>query len=535
MTLTESPVDAPSEAGAGVGSATAADAGAVAGAGGAAGSPRRTSGMTAPLATTDETVVGRLFVGTALLMALGAAVIGVLLNVARADIASSTELFSGINTEFRLWTLHRISLLLLVVMPLLLGIAMMLVPAQIGARALAFPRAALASFWTWLIGAVILVASVFAGGGWGAVDGVTANESDAIALTLLGTAVVIVALIVGAVVVATTVIALRTESGSLLDLAPFAWSALVASAVWVFTLPVAIANIVIIYADLRGRPAVAFGRAESPDIWRQLDWLVEQPAVYAMAVPVLGIAVASAGDALGVESRLRSAVASVIGLFGLLAVGGWSQDYFTAPADHRHGLVYVGFGLAALVPVVAMAGALAELVMRGSRSAAALTSTRLAGAVAALVLLGAATASGALRVIEPLDLLETSATAAVFHGVVAAGIVAAITALWHHGERMVGARLDERAGLAAIGLVTVGGALSVLADLVDGLLADAPTLLVSRRGIYDSGETGLAAVSLLGSSLLALGLAVGVLAVAAASASARVAAAGAEPESSAAS
>lgn len=525
MTLTDTPVDAPSEADADIGTATAgdaADSGQVV-AGGPP--PRPASGIIAPLVTADSAVVGRLFVGTSLLSALGAAVIGVLLAMSRANVASPTDLFGGLNAEFRLWTLHRSSLLLLVVMPLMLGVAMILVPSQIGARGLAFPRAALASFWTWLTGAVIMVASAFAGGGWGAIDGVTANESDAIALTLLGTAVVIAALLLGALIVATTVISSRSGSSSLLDLAPFSWSALIASAVWLLTLPVAIANIVIIYADLRGRPAVAFGQPESPDIWLQLDWLVEQPAVYAMAVPVLGIAIGAAGAALGVESSRHGVLAAVIGLFGLLAVGGWSQDYFTGSQDYRDGVVYVVFGLAAVVPVIATLGALAELAMRGSRTPSALLSTRLLGAVAALVLLGAATAAGALRVIEPLDLLETTATWAVFQGVTAAGIVAAVTALWQHGPRMIGASLDERAGMAAIALIAAGGLLAILADLVDGLIADTPIVFAVDRRIYDTGDTTLAVVSLLGSALLALGVAVAVLAVAsAAAASARSAA-----------
>ena len=460
-------------------------------------------GLGQPVMTADAAEVGRLFVAVSLLVGLAASVVGVLLSFGRIGAVEPADMFSGANSYFRLWTLYRMSLLLLVVMPLLLGVALAVVPSQIGAGNVAFPRAALASFWTWLIGAVIMVSSALAGGGWGAVDGVTGNESDAMALTLLGTGLVIAALLLGAVTVATTVISLRPMGMSLLDVPPFSWSMLVAAAVWLFSLPVAVANIVVIYADLRGRPAVAFGRPESPDIWLQLDWLVEQPAVYAMAVPVLGVFFEAVGGAVGARSSRPEAIHVVIGLFGLLAVGGWSQDYFTVPQDLRDGFVYVLFGLAAVVPIVAAAGGGAELVMRGHKTLDRLLDLRMLGAGAALKLLGAATLVGALRVIEPFDLLETSATWAVFHGVVAAGLIAGFAALVTWPDRLLSNPIATVVGRGAVGLLMLGGGLLVLADLVSAFIADEADLMALAL----DGSNLVNAVALVGSVLLAAGLA----------------------------
>ena len=461
-------------------------------------------GLAQPFMTNDAAAVGRLFVVTSLLLALGTAVVGVLLALGRTQAASPWDLFGGLNAYFRMWTLYRVSFVLLVVMPLLLGLALAVVPSQVGAGNVAFPRAALASFWSWLIGAVIIVSSALAGGGWGALDGVTGNESDAMALTLLGTGMVIVALLLGALTVATTVISMRQTGMSLLDVPPFSWSMLVTAAVWLFTMPVAIANIVVIYADLRGRPAVAFGRAESPDIWLQLDWLVEQPAVYAMAVPVLGIVFEAVGAAVGARSSRPEAILMVVGLFGLLAVGGWSQDYFTAPQDLRDGLVYVAFGLAAVLPVVATAGGAAELVMRGSKTPDRLLDTRMLGAGAALKLLGAAALVGALRVIEPFDLLETSATWAVFHGVVVASLIAGVVALRTWSHQLLFRPMDQKFGRGAVVLLFGGGGLLVVADLMSGFIADAPDLMALAL----DGSAVLNVVALIGSLLVAAGLAV---------------------------
>ena len=462
-----------------------------------------------PFVTSDAATVGRLFVVVSLLLGLGTSVIGVLLSLGRTEAVAPADMFAGFNAYFRMWTLYRVSFMLLVVLPLLLGVAMAIVPSQVGAGNLAFPRAALASFWSWLIGAVIIVVSVFAGGGWGAIDGVTGNENDAMALTLLGTGMVIAALLVGAVSVATTVISLRQTGMSLLDVPPFSWSMLVAAAVWLFTLPVAIANIVLIYADLRGRPAIAFGRSESPDIWLQLDWLVEQPAVYIMAVPVLGIAIEAVGFAVGARSSRPEAVTIIVGLFGLLAVGGWSQDYFTAPQDLRDGLVYVAFGLAAVLPLVALAGGAAELVLRGSKTPDRLLDTRMLGAGAALKLLGAAALVGALRVIEPLDLLETTATWAVFHGVVVAGVIAGVVALCNWPHELLISPLSQTVGRVSVGLLVAGGGLLVLSDLISGFLVDDPDLM----DLALDGSTVLNVVAFVGSIGVAVGLAAAVMGV----------------------
>ncbi len=469
-----------------------------------------TQTLAQPFVTSDGSAIGRLFVMVSLLWAMFAAVIGALVAFGRSDAVEPAEVFAGLNAYFRMWTLYRVSLMLLVLLPLLLGVAMVVVPRQVGAANLAFPRAALAAFWSWLIGSVIMVVSVLAGGGWGALDGVTRNEGDAMALTLLGTGLVIVALLMGTLSLAATVIALRDAETSLLDVPPFAWSMLVASAVWLFTLPIAIANIVVVYADLRGRAAIAFGRAESPDIWLQLDWLFEQPAVYLMAVPVLGIAAEAVSAVLGTRFGRPEAIAAIVGIFALLAVGGWSQDYFTAPQDLRDGLVYVAFGLAAVVPVAALIGALGMQATQNPLKPQQLIDTRMIGAAAALLVLGAATVVGALRVIEPLDLLESSATWAVFHGVVTAVFIAAVVSMVHWSSELFDASVSKRASGASVLLVGAGGGLLVLSDLVSGFISEESDIMALAL----DGSVLLNVLNFVGSVTFALGIAAIVAAVA---------------------
>ena len=463
--------------------------------------PARVAG---PVTANDCRTVGRSFMAVSLAFAVGAAAIGVLTRLERLDSSAPDQVLGGLNAWFRMWTLYRAALVLLVVIPLFMGLAMVVVPGRLGATGLAFPRAAQASFWSWLIGSLIVVASVLAGGGWGAMDGVTGAEREAMTLTLLGTLLVIASLLAGAVNLAATVISLRPAGMSLLEVPLFAWSMLVSAAVWLFTLPVAAANIVVVYADLRGRDPIAFGLPESPGIWRQLDWLFEQPAVYALAVPVLGIAAEVVGDWLQTPLERRGVMVSLVGLFGLLAVGGWSQDYFTAPADHRDELLYVAAGLAAVVVVLAFCGGIAASARRGLGHLGGLPGPALAGSALGLVLLAGATAAGGLRVIEPFDLLERSTTAGVFNAVVVAALIGAAAGAWHWAPELLGRPLSEGRGRLAGLVLLAGGALLAGPDVLSGFLgaADLPF-----AGDYDSAAVGVFnAVAVAGSVLLLVGL-----------------------------
>ena len=141
---------------------------------------------------------------------------------------------------------------------------------QVGANTIAFPRAAAMAFWGWLIGSGLVVAAYAVDGG------PVGSRAKAVDLSYAGLALVLAALIVATVCVLTTVIALRTP-GLWLDRMPmFSWSMVVAGTLWLLTLPVLLANILLIYIDHHyGRPAL-FGIGSNQ--WPQLSWAFAQPA-----------------------------------------------------------------------------------------------------------------------------------------------------------------------------------------------------------------------------------------------------------------
>ena len=447
----------------------------------AATSPR-VVGLFDALTTTDHKRIGRLWLRAGLLGLLAATLVGVVLTIENSN-SSPDDVFGGVNNYFQYLSLHRFGLVLLVAAPLFVGLATVVVPMQVGATNIASPRAAHGAVWLFMIGAVITVVSVLSGGGWGALDGVNGTERDAIALTLVGTGLVIVSLLAASVCVATTVVSLRTSGMNLMRVPLFAWSMLVATGVWLLTLPVALSNLVLIYFDLRGGPGT-FGDAQGSDaIYSQIAWLVEQPQIYAFAIPVLGVL----GTIAPVVAKRRHAqhviAVALIGLFGLLSVGGWSQPWFQG-SNYDEKFVFIVFGLFAAVPVLGSIGAAADTIVGrasagdpdsdasagGESGLAGLSSVHGLGAIGAALLLLAGTVAGLARVIQPWDLGDRTTVTSVMNLVLFSAVAAAIAGIWFWAPKIAGHELAVSTGRLVMLDIVAGAVLLGGADFVSGFL-----------------------------------------------------------------
>ena len=446
----------------------------------AATSPR-VVGLFDVLTTIDHKRIGRLWLRSGVLALLVATIVGAVLSIENSN-SSADDLFGGVNNYFQYFSLYRFGLVLLVVAPLFVGLATVVVPMQVGATNIAFPRAAHSAVWLFMIGAGITVVSVVAGGGWGALD-VTGDERDAIALTLVGTGLVIVSLLMASICIATTVVSMRTAGMNLMRVPLFAWSMLVATSVWLLTLPVALGNLALIYFDLRGGPGT-FGIAEGSNaIYTQLGWLVEQPQVYAFAIPVLGV-LGQIAPVVAKRRHVQHAVAvTLIGLFGLLSVGGWSQPWFQGD-DYDEKFIFIVFGLFAVLPVLGSIGAATDTIAKRGGAGASdsegaegsggsisgLLSVHGLGAIGAALLLLAGTVAGLARVIQPWDLGGRTTITAVMNLVLYGAVVAAITGIWFWAPKISGRHLSVLMGRILLFDLVVGAVLLGGADFVSGFL-----------------------------------------------------------------
>ena len=199
-------------------------------------------------------------------------------------------------------TFRFVGLVFLFVIPLTIAVATVIVPLQVGASTLAFPRAAAAAAWTYLLGGGLLVAAYAIHGG---PDGTDARGN---ALFVVAFVLVLLALLLAWICIATTVVTLRTTGMRLTRVPLFAWSALVAGSVWVLTLPVLIGLAVLSYLDVRYH---GFFGADAASGYARIAWAFGTPAVYAMAHPR-----ARASSARSSRSSSRPATSSTAGPSG---------------------------------------------------------------------------------------------------------------------------------------------------------------------------------------------------------------------------
>jgi len=461
---------------------------------------REVNGIHSLLTTSDHKVIGRMWLSVAVLLLAASTVIGVLIGFERSS-ADKIDIFGGVNSYFQMWTLYRVGMVLMVVVPLFIGLATVVVPMQVGSTNIAFPRAALGAFWTWLIGSGITIAAVLAGGGWGALDGVTGSEADSIALTLVGTGMVIIAILMASICLATTVVSMRTSGMNLARVPLFAWSILVATSVWMLTLPVALSNLALSYVDLHHGGPFTFGNPEPvagvTAIWSQIDWLVSQPQVFAWAIPVLGILGSIVPVAAGVRHVSHSSMLALVSLFGLLSFGAWSQPWFHNGTEQ---FLFITFGLVVAVPVLgSLAGSAATLAGgEGTR----LADTHLVAVLGATVVLLAAAVSGALRVIQPFHLIGRSTTSGVFNLVMVAAILAGIAGLWFWAPKITGHTMSPGLGKVVALSMFLGALVLGITDVISGFL-ETPDFLVAPP--VSSTADALNLVSAIGAVIVAVG------------------------------
>lgn len=443
----------------------------------------RTSGLAGVLGSGDHKVVGRCYVIAALVFGAGVIVLGALFSV-EAIAPSSLDVF-GRETVFQFFTLYRVGSLFLLAFPLVIGVAIVVVPLQVGARSIAFPRAAAASFWMWLMGSVLLIAAYAINGGPGG------GRESGVNLWITALGLMVLAILVAATCLATTVLALRAP-GVTLDRSPlYAWSVAVAAIMWLVTLPVLFAELVLIYVAHR-HGASGFG--DNAAIYDRLAWVFRNPQIYTLAVPVLGFA----ADVLATTARARFGFRSVVqGAIAAFGVFGFGAFLATAESVDVESPIVILLGLLAILPIFAVAATSADLFRRGTLR----VNAGVVYAVAAMLALLLGVAAGAIGSVPQLDTAGTIFDLGTGHAVMLAAVIASLGGLHWWATKVMGQPAKEAPGLVAPLLLLVGTAAIVIPDLASGLFGEGAELNPS----YTGGIKALNVVVAVGVVVLVLG------------------------------
>lgn len=451
-------------------------------------------GLPAVLGSGDHKVVGRLWIAFSLLYLLVGLGIALLVGVEDSDLGSYKVL--GLDTYVQLVSLYRTLAVFLVVIPLFLGLATYVVPLQLGARSIALPRAAAAAFWTWLVASGVLLGAYVMGGG------PSGTSSEGVDLWAISFGLVLVGLIAGSVCVATTVLADRVEGMRLTRAPLFAWSMLVASSIWILSLPILGANLLLVYLDHRYGQQL-FG--VTTDTWAQVSWAFEQPQIYACAIPVFGVVLDIVATSCGARIRFRQAAMALTGAFGALAFGAWIQPYFNAEA--LNDVWFIGVAWVSVVTVLGLLLIAGETIGRNRPK----PSAPFVLALTSMVLLLAATIAGGFNVLDALDLFATSFSSAQMNLTIFASLVGGLAGLWYWLPKISGRTASNGAGVLTALLLFVGAATVAVGLGWSGAL-DQP-LIVTADYVARDGVEALNLVTTAGFALVLFGFLVAALAL----------------------
>jgi len=483
-------------------------------------------GLAGVFGTSDHKNIGRLYIFFGLSGGLLALILNILVRFERINIGSVGVLdFGSSNQFFQTWSLSRTTLLFFCVLPLLIGLASYIVPLQVGAPSLSFPRAAALAFWAWVIGIMIHVVTVFTDGGLGEPDPISqfaqGMDPEATELSMLSIAMVVFALLLGTVCVLATIISQRPQGMTLFELPLFSWSMLIAGGIWVLALPVWLSNLAISWVDFQGADALRYGAVEN--IWDQLSWLWSQPMIFAFAIPVLGIA----GDVIpvssGVPQRQYRVQQIAIGAMGALSFGAFVQPFFNP--DVANQAVFVVMGILIILPILVFLGGLADTSIRGNLSISAHLILSVVGVLALLVAAVASAfhvsgpAIGAIQEINDSwldgliswlrDVQGTVLATAVMEHVLIASVIGIIAGLYYWAPKIFGYQLNRNVGILSALTLLGGLALSGGSNIINGILDEGDEVYHSSayEGVWDTNAVEFFnIVGAIGSILLLAGI-----------------------------
>jgi len=222
---------------------------------------------------------------------------GAMALLIRGELAVPGQQFLSNEQYNQLFTMHGTIMLLLYATPILFGFANYIVPLQIGAPDVAFPRLNAFSFWLFLFGGLIVMSGFLTPGGaadfgWFAytpLSNATHSPGAGGDLWITGLIVAGLGTILGAVNFITTIVCLRAPGMTMFRMPIFTWNIFFTAILILIAFPVLTAALFGLLMD-RHLGAHVFDPANGGIIlWQHLFWFFGHPEVYIVALPFFGI------------------------------------------------------------------------------------------------------------------------------------------------------------------------------------------------------------------------------------------------------
>jgi cytochrome c oxidase subunit 1 len=295
------------------------------------------SKLTKILTTTDHKTIGLLYLCTSFFFFLASGFMAMLM---RAELARPGLQFLSAEQYNQLFTMHGSIMMFLFAPAAAFGFTNFIMPLQIGAPDMSFPRLNAFSYWLYLAGGLLVLAGFLtpqgaADFGWFAytpLSDIIHSPSVGSDMWIVGLVTAGLGTILGAVNFITTIITLRAPGMTMFRMPIFTWNMLVTSILVLMSFPVLAAAWLGLMAD-RHFGAHLYDPANGGAIlYQHLFWFFGHPEVYIVAIPFFGVVT----EILPVFSRkpvfgYKGLVFATIGI-GALSVTVWAHHMFVTGA-----------------------------------------------------------------------------------------------------------------------------------------------------------------------------------------------------------
>ena len=245
------------------------------------------------LTSTDHKRIGTLyFVQGLFFLGVG----GIMAMMIRVQLSSPGNDFIGQDYYNQFFTLHGTTMIFLAAMPLIAGFANWIVPLQIGAADLVFPRLNALSFWLQPVSALLIFTGVFSGGGadtgWTgyAPYVVTETAHAGVSMWAAGQIMLVASSTLTGINFLTTIAVARAKGMGWFQMPLFTWSILIANLMLFLSIPAFGVGLIQVFLDRTiGTAFYEVAAGGDPLLWSHLFWYFGHPEVYVVIVPAFGV------------------------------------------------------------------------------------------------------------------------------------------------------------------------------------------------------------------------------------------------------
>jgi cytochrome c oxidase subunit 1 len=309
------------------------------------------TGIWSWITTVDHKRIGIMYAVTAFAAFFIAGLEALLIRV---QLIGPNQDFLSADAYNQLFTMHGLTMVFGVVMPIGAAFMNYLLPIMIGARDVAFPRLNAFSYWLFAFSIVLMMSSFVLGGapdgGWFGYAPLSTELREVVRMDFfsVGAQLLGIASIAASVNFITTIFTMRAPGMTMLRMPVFVWMTLVTSFLLVFSLPIFGVGLFQLFFD-RNLGAHFFSSGGDPLLWQHMFWLFGHPEVYVLILPAMGIV----SEVLPTFARkplfgYPFVVFSGIAI-GFMGFGVWVHHMYTAGLGP---LAEAGFGVATLMIAV---------------------------------------------------------------------------------------------------------------------------------------------------------------------------------------